>query len=84
MPLKWVEPEVAVEYKGVKVYHVYRDNMWNDTLDYRFALDSLETDDLGKHYDVRELPEWDGKLSPKEVLKQAIENGTITQEEWKT
>ncbi len=30
MPYAWVEPEIALEYNGVKIYFVYRDDKFSN------------------------------------------------------
>lgn len=82
MPYKtiWVEPEVFLEYKGVTVYHTYKDDDFEQGANwYWFRLDQEEEDDEGK-FDIRDLdtdrlldshppyksgPEWDS-ATPQE------------------
>lgn len=57
---KWVVPEVFLEYKGVTIYHVYRDNEMGHPLTLSYTTDPnyFETfSDEGDRYrfDVRDL-----------------------------
>jgi len=82
MPLtnEWVDNEVAVDHKGVKVYHVYRNDMIEEPRrEYHFGLTPMASDcgsDDGE-FDVRDLKEWDNKLPVVHILKLAIDNGTL-------
>ncbi|AOQ24610.1 hypothetical protein MTAT_19530 [Moorella thermoacetica] len=85
MPYAYVDAEVALEYNGIKVYHVYKD----DCLDYgrRFFWYGLSPDcyEGGPDtFDVRDLahqmgigPSWN---TPEEVIRLAIDKGILTQE----
>lgn len=62
MPMSWVEPELFLEYKGVKVYHCYDDggnvaHFWYTTCPADDNIDSpMDTsDDCAGQFDVRDL-----------------------------
>jgi hypothetical protein len=85
---EWIDNEVALEHKGVTIYHVYK----NDDGDcgartYCFGMTPLATDvgeDDGE-FDVRELKEWKDNPSRScqseihilTILRLAINHGTI-------
>ena len=57
MPYKWVDPKVFVKWKGVTVYHTYRNDDANNAWFYHFTTNSAgaEGDDENS-FDIRELP----------------------------
>ncbi|MGI9863067.1 hypothetical protein SDD30_16955 [Moorella naiadis] len=87
MPYAWVEPEVALEYKRIKIYYIYADDsMANVTRTFRFGY-SIFSDDKGEDsFDVRDLAKMIGMPCPekweeiKAVLIAAIDKGVLTQE----
>lgn len=73
----WVDPDVCLKYNGVTVYHVYRNNDYDEPMLYWYTLvkDSQGFED--DSFDVRSLipgPEKDHVA----VLKQAIDEGILT------
>lgn len=89
---QWVEPELAVEHGGVKVYHTYKnDDMEQGQRAYWFSTNELmgEYDGSPEVFDVRELR---FEVSDEEVnrypndsaeiatIKQAIDKGLLTRE----
>lgn len=73
----WVTPKVALRYKNVTVYHVYKDNNESSwPLLYYFTLDPNDrTDETDTAFDVRMLPGYSRKQSPFENLKAMIKAG---------
>jgi len=59
MPMQWIPPEVALEYKGVTIYHIYKnDDMEQGKRTFWFGK-SVEATDRGDDdntIDVRTLP----------------------------
>lgn len=66
------EDIIALNYNGVEIYHLYKDNdsVNNSPYDYHFTLDLSDTDG----FDIRELETYDSKLSIRDNLKLAIDN----------
>lgn len=81
MPTKWVEPELFMEYKGVKIWHTYKtcDGVATQ-MEYWYTTDQMEDDceksDRRFIFDARELPGWHdpsyGKRTEEETIKYAI------------
>jgi len=60
MPYQWVEPEVALEYFGVKIYHVYRNNHMPDKREYVFTTAKHEDFEVNVYeFDVRNINTWE-------------------------
>lgn len=70
MPYVWVDPEKFLEYNGVTIYHVYRNDNFNDVRAYLYTVDVSENHII----DIRDLPEYDNRLAHDEVLRRAIDN----------
>ena len=74
MPYIWTEPELAVEYQGVSIYHVYKNGFWEcGRLKYQYTADIIEQDS----FDIRDLKSYQGSEDHIAILKQAIERGEI-------
>lgn len=83
MPTKWVPPKVFLKYKGVTVYHTYR----NDDIEmphrdywYGWREDCCEERDS---FDVRDLPnphryDLDTDQGKRAVLREVIDAGIVT------
>jgi hypothetical protein len=65
-----------VEHKGVSVYNTYRDQMSEDIRSLWFTTDITEQPE--NEFDIRDLPNYDSKLSAKDIIRTAIDNGHIT------
>jgi hypothetical protein len=80
---EWIEPEIALEYKGVTVYHVYKNDDWNNgRLQYWFTMKQGGYD-CQDDFDVRSLANAMGAdvaLKPVEILKLGIDNGILENE----
>ncbi len=85
MPWKnvWVKPRVFCRYKGVVVYHAYRDDDAENRLSCWYAV--YPANDYGNTptvFDIRSLPAPSGKESPEDdhvlTIKTAIRNGLLT------
>ena len=84
---EWVEPELFLEYKGVEVYHSYRDDDYgNGPWEYWFQVqltDDTEgtTEDDMHEFDVRDLHTWKAtkdkgvRCSRKKSIQEALDDG---------
>ncbi len=53
MPYQWVEPEVAINFNGKTIYHVYKNDRLDCRMTYWFTTEPLEN---GKYeFDIRDL-----------------------------
>lgn len=68
--------EIALDYEGVKVYHVYPDNDSKENSPYEYYF-TLQPGDCEEEFDVRELPLYDKNLSIIENLKVAVDKGLL-------
>lgn len=76
MPYVWTEPELALEHRGVSVYHVYRNEfMDSGRREYWYTTDVTENQG---GFDIRDLDCYKEGLKHEDVLKLAIEGGEIT------
>jgi len=58
-PGKLVRPELALQYRGVRIYHTYRnDEMDSGRMAYWFTTNPNEDEPL-QRFDVRELKSWE-------------------------
>ena len=77
---EWVDPEIALVHNDVTVYHVYKDDDWNNgRLSCWFTMKS-DGSDCQDDFDVRSLANAMGidlDLAPKEILKEAIDRGIL-------
>jgi hypothetical protein len=71
MPYKWVEPQLYLEHKGVKVYRTYCEDLFEQPNHYWFTTDVTEDDLQAEIYefDVRTLP------APQEAQDLAQDQG---------
>lgn len=95
MPMTWVPPGVAVEFLGVTVYHVYKNQDLNRQMRFWYTTD-VDEGNVDAQFDVRDLhrffykelkehsESWaafanSGDLAPNHILVLAIEAGVLTQ-----
>ncbi len=91
---EWEPNEIALEHKGVKLYHVYKEDDANEgPRTYFFGLTDDASDEGGPSFDVRDLPNWkhdptpsnvygiDGDAHILAIMREAIDLGHITQGE---
>lgn len=78
MPYRWVEPELFLEYDGMKIYHTYGDDGFADSPKaYWYTTDV--TEERGWEFDVRELKTGltidkdNFRESIRAILRKAIE-----------
>lgn len=86
---KWIDNEIALEYKGVTVYHLYKnDDYSNGRMQYWFALSPEASFNCEEHsnkiFDVRDvakvLPLEDKEYSIEEIIVLGIDHGVIAQD----
>lgn len=82
MPTTYTDAEVFIEHRGVKIYHVYK----NDDLDsgqrqFWYSLDPDSSDnscDDYRNFDIRDLNAYkNNDWSHEEVLRVALDNGEL-------
>ena len=74
MPLVWKRPETFLTYQGITVYHTYKDDNWNDRMEYWYSTDPTESDDDDYEFDIRNLKEYNPEKSHRDIIKEAIKN----------
>ena len=91
MSYGWVDPELFVRWKKVRVYHTYRYDDSGDPRMLHFTTDSTATEDNDQFsFDIRTFPKFKNPNSPKGkyldcnkrkdqkiIIKKAIEAGLI-------
>jgi hypothetical protein len=83
----WVDPEVAIEWHGVKVYNTYKDDDFESgASSYWFTLHEERGYESGEDFDIRDLPNYpkDEQIPFKDedvrhyaILKEAIDLGYL-------
>lgn len=91
---EWVDPEVALEYKGCKIYHVYKHDEIDNKLTYWFTTDpEAESEGDPYSFDIRNIDDnpalrsgflRSGTNVVEQALKKAIDAGKIKFPERKT
>lgn len=86
---QFIEPEIAMVYRGVKVYHCY---IYQDidhgpepkVFSWNIYGDGGDMDD-GSSFNVQDLPTYDEALAPLDVIKNFIDTQLATNDEppWK-
>jgi hypothetical protein len=76
MPYIWIEPAEVVTHLGVTVYHVYKNDYWDQgNYQYNYTTDIAEE---ANPFDIRDLESYQDNLDHIAILKLAIERGEIT------
>ena len=78
MPIMWVEPELFLEHKEVRVYHVYKDDDMSQgtrTYYYGYTIHCSENEDS---FDIRYLSNYKKGVSHGDILTEAIDQGILT------
>lgn len=79
MPFEWVEPELAVEYKGKKIYYLYRcDLVEQGKLKYWFTTDIHGSDGDEFAFDIREFDYPKELVVEYQKLEWLIDNDKLT------
>ena len=89
MPLKSVDAEVFYRFRGVKIYHVYKNDDVEDICrDYLFSTVSWSQDDSEYTFDIRDIPRFGAikrrkgeDSDDKALLRLAISEGWLKQDE---
>lgn len=80
---QWVSPELALGYKGVDIYHDYKDNRIDRELTYSFQIrigeDPDTVEDL-QAFDVREITGYDDTVPAVENLRKMIDSQALFQD----
>lgn len=59
MPMQYVEPELFTEYRGINIYHTYKNQCFNSILQYHYSTSQDDSEEC-LIFDVRDLPIPDG------------------------
>ena len=70
------EYEIALDYKGIEIYHVYPDNDPRENSPYEYHF-TLEPGNCDEEFDIRDFDTYDEKLSVIENLKLVIDKELI-------
>ena len=70
---EWVPRDLFLEYNGVRIYLAYKDDEYDQPLEYWFALDAEEEDE----FDIRNLPTFADGQDIEDILKAAIDAGLL-------
>lgn len=77
MPYAWIDPDCLIAYKGICVYHTYR----NDDYD-AGPMENWYTQHLdgANQFDIRDFDCYDARLSHEEIMIRAIDSGELPKE----
>lgn len=80
MPLAYTAPEVFMEYRGVTVYHCYKQMDMNNRDPNRYTTDGQEELDSEFEFDVRKLATPNGTRHDEhqKIIQYAIDCGSLT------
>jgi len=80
MPEAWVDPEIFMSYRGVDIYHVYKNDHVSDGVrSYWYGTECSASDDNefdpenNPVFDVRELPSYRLDMPHEDIIKAAID-----------
>ena len=85
---KWVPPDLFLEHKGVKIYHAYKNDEYEDPFHYWFSTTAERDLESECDFDVRGL-DWfdeekvdrmDDQDAIKEAIRRGIDEGVIRQD----
>lgn len=92
MPYDWIEPAVFMEHRGWTVYHIYRNDQFQDgprDTWYTFSMCSCDGDGHGSDgcFDIYELPAVQALRSAdpetyKQVIRNAMDVGYFDTWDW--
>jgi hypothetical protein len=83
MPWEWIEPQEFLMYRGVRIFHAYKDELSEIPLTFWYSTSSTAGPDSPYEFDVRDLPgyiERNGKdeiAEHKRVIMAAIDAGLL-------
>lgn len=75
MPYKtrWIDPAIALEYKGITVYHTYKDDDIDNYIHpFHYTTNPKYSEDSGKKFDIRKLWAWKKYGTEKHTKAEAI------------
>lgn len=76
MPYRFVENEVMVSYRGITIYHIYRNNYedagWRE---YWYTKEPFGCEEDDDAFDVRDLPGYDSSIAAAANLVNMISTG---------
>lgn len=81
MPYQWINPDIFINYFNIRIYHVYKNDSYENKLSHWFTTDITEPEDKQTcKFDIRDLEECQPEACEddyKEIIKLAIENQTL-------
>ena len=78
MPYAWVDPELVLNYKGIRIYNTYKnDDMACGAYEFWFT----QHMDSANQFDIRNFDCYDANLSTEDNLRRAIDAGEVVKEE---
>lgn len=83
MPWQWTEPEKFLSFRGVTVFHTYKDELSDIPLEFWYSTSSTNALGSPEEFDIRDLPGYrsqdgQGKTAEHErVIKAAIDSGLL-------
>jgi hypothetical protein len=86
MPYVWKAPEKFLTYRGVNIYHAYKDELSDMPIEFWYSTCREESPGSPYEFDVRDLPGYRGGCSTadreedKRVIKAAIAAGLLQQD----
>lgn len=86
MPYKWHPPKRFLAYRGVRIFHAYKDELSDVPLDFWYSTADCESPGSAYEFDVRELPGFRGphdrfdEAEHKRVMRDAIAAGVLLNE----
>lgn len=83
MPIGWIQPDLFLRHQGVAVYHVYRNDEYEQgPREYWFTTDKYGGDYNDPcSFDVRELSTFAADKPHDKIIREAIEAGVLPLEE---
>lgn len=85
MALAWIDNELFLDYGGVTIYRLYKNDMQDNPLIFHFGFSPAATEVEDDTFDVRGLPNTFTEISigadeetlMREVMRQAIDSGHL-------
>lgn len=86
MPYVWRPPERFLTYRGVTIYHAYKDDLSDVALDFWYSTSDCESPGSAFEFEIRELPGFRGRYDcldqaeHRRAIRQAIAAGLLLNE----
>ena len=83
MPYVWKAPKRFLRYRGVSIYHAYKDELSDSPLEFWYSTCGYESPGSGCEFDVRDLPGYKSRRPfgdpehDREVIRAAIQAGLL-------